>query len=86
MSESSTPHLADHRDSIPSRGMDFCFFTTNVQTGSEAHPAFCPVDTGGSLIRSESGRSMKLITHLRLMLRLRIRGVIPTFFQYIFMA
>jgi hypothetical protein len=37
----------DDRGSVPGRGGDFslCHY---VQTGSEAHPASCPVATGGS--------------------------------------
>jgi hypothetical protein len=52
----------------------------SVQTGSEAHPTFCPVGTGGSFL------GVKLTTHLILVSLLRMLGVVPPLHRYVFMA
>jgi hypothetical protein len=43
-----------------------------VQTGSGAHPASCPMGTGGSFSGVKRGRGVTLTTHPRLVPRLRM--------------
>jgi hypothetical protein len=57
-----------------------------VQTGSGAHPASYPVGTRGFSPGSKAAGGVKLITHLHLMPRSRMRGAIPPLSQYAFMA
>jgi hypothetical protein len=49
-------------------------FSSNlyVQTGSEAHPASCRVDTGGPFPGAKRGRGVTLTTHPHLMPRSRM--------------
>jgi hypothetical protein len=49
-----------------------------VQTGSGAHPPFCPMDTRGSFSGRKAACGVKLTTHLRLMPRSRMHGAIST--------
>jgi hypothetical protein len=42
----------------------------NIQIGSEAHPASCPMDTRGSLPVVSHGKGVKLTIHLHLVPRL----------------
>jgi hypothetical protein len=49
-------------------------FSSNLcdQTGSEAHPASCPMGTGGPFPGAKRGRVVKLTTHLHVVPRSRI--------------
>jgi hypothetical protein len=49
-------------------------FSSNfcVQTGSEAHPASCPMDTGDPFHGAKRGRGVTLTTHLHLVPRSRM--------------
>jgi len=63
----------DDRSSIPGEASDGIFsLRLHVQTGSGDHPATSPVGTGGGV---------KLNTHLSLVPRLRMRGVILPLFS-----
>jgi len=57
-----------------------------IQTGSGAHSASCPRGTSNFLPKSYRGRGVKLITHFRLVPRLRMRGAILPHPQYVFKA
>jgi hypothetical protein len=48
--------------SIPGRGKGFSS-SLCVQTGSEAHPASCPVGIGGPFSGVKCGRNVTLTTH-----------------------
>jgi len=50
---------------------------TTIQAGSEAHPAYCSMGTGGSSWGGggKSDRGEKLTTHFLLVLKLRMNGV-----------
>jgi hypothetical protein len=50
----------------------------------EDHPVSCPMGT--RISQGRSGWGMKVTTHLHLVLRLRICGVIIPLPQYVFMA
>jgi hypothetical protein len=56
-----TVQLRD-RDSIPAGAKSFSS-NVCVQTGSEAHPAFCPMCTGGPFPGAKHGRGVALTTH-----------------------
>jgi hypothetical protein len=47
-----------------------------VRTGSGVHPTFYPMGTGGSFPGGQSGRGVKLTTHLQLVPRSRKYGSI----------
>jgi hypothetical protein len=51
----------------------------NVQTGSEALPAFCLMCTGIFFPGRQTGPEMKLTTHLHLVPRLKTAGPITSF-------
>jgi hypothetical protein len=59
------------RGSIPGRGKRF-FLYLCVRTSSEAHPAFCTMDTGGPFPGAKRGRSVTLSTHPHLVQRSRM--------------
>jgi hypothetical protein len=70
--------------SIPGRGWDF-LLRHHVHTGSGAHPAFCPMATGGSFCGSKAAGAWSWpLTFVYF--RSRMRGAIPPLPQYIFMA
>jgi hypothetical protein len=58
----------------------------SVQTGSTAHPAFYPMDTGALSPLDKAAGRMQLTIHLLLVPRSRIHGYIHQLPQYIFMA
>jgi hypothetical protein len=57
-----------------------------IQTRSGTHPASYPMGTGGLFPRVQSGRGVKLTTHLHLVPRLRMREAIPPLPSYVFVA
>jgi hypothetical protein len=46
----------EDRDSIPDRRRDFCLFYS-LQTGSGAHPVFCPVGAGNFFSRDKAANA-----------------------------
>jgi UDP-3-O-acyl-N-acetylglucosamine deacetylase len=50
----------------------------SIHIGSEAHLAFHPMGTGGMFTRGQSSREVKLTSHPRSVLRLRMCNAIPT--------
>jgi hypothetical protein len=56
------------------KGQEIFTFARTTQTGSGAHPASQSISTG-VLSRRQNGWGLKLTTHIRLMLKLRISGV-----------
>jgi len=54
------------------------------QTGTGVHPTSNPMGTRGSL--GQSGRGVKLTTHLHLVQSLRMHGAISPLSQWVFMA
>jgi len=72
----------EDQGSIPDMGIDWIFsLCRSVQTDSGAHPTCSP-----SEFRGQSGRGVKLTTHLQLVPRLRMRGAVHPIPQYIFIA
>jgi len=67
----------DERGSISEGGNDGIFSLHPVRTSSGSHPASYPNGDRVLLPRVKSNRGMKLTTHLHLLPKLRIRGVIP---------
>jgi hypothetical protein len=57
-----------------------------VQTGSEAPPSFLTNGYQGLFLWGQSGRGVKLTTHLHLVPRSRMRRAIPPLLQHTFMA
>jgi hypothetical protein len=47
-----------------------------VQSGSGAHPASCPMGTGGSFLGGKATGGVKLTVHFHLVPRLRTRGAV----------
>jgi hypothetical protein len=71
--------------SNPGRVKRFFLFSRNVHTVSGAHPTSSSVVTAVPS-RGESGRDVKLTTHLYLVQRLRKSGAIPLLPLYAYMA
>jgi hypothetical protein len=76
----------DDRGSIPGGGRNFCLRHC-VHTGSESHPALCPVATEGDFPRGVKwpGRETDH-SQLHLVRRLEMRGAVPPFsklFHYV---
>jgi hypothetical protein len=65
----------------PGRGNDEIFLFVTL-----LRPALRPIQCRIQCVQWESGRGVKLPTHLHLMSRLRMRGVLPPFSQYVFLA
>jgi hypothetical protein len=57
-----------------------------VQTGSEAHPAFCTMGTGGPFPGVKRGRGVTLTTHSHLVLRSRMSRSCTSSPPSVFMA
>jgi hypothetical protein len=66
-------------------GQEISLFFTGSRQTLGAHPASYLMGTKGMFTRMQSGGSVKLITHLRLVPRLTIHGAIPPL-PHIFMA
>ena len=49
----------------------------HLQYAFNAHPASCSMSGGGSFPEAKCGWSMRLMTHLHLMLSLRMSGAVP---------
>jgi hypothetical protein len=70
---------------IPAEARNFSLHH-HVPTGFGARPASYSMGTRNSFPGSKNGRGVKLTTHLHLVPRSRMRGAIPPFPQYAFMA
>jgi hypothetical protein len=68
----------EDRGSIPGRGNDEIFFLRHrVRTDSEAHPASYSMGIGDFIHGGKAAGGLKLITHLQLASRLRMREAVP---------
>jgi len=75
----------EERDSVPGRCSIGIFFSSPWRPDRLWGPPTLLTSYRGFLSRRYSDRIVKLITHLHLMLRSRMRGAVPPLPHYVFM-